>query len=89
MTKKEIRRIKARKLRNFFKQKLNIRISLPLSYQFVKAWEKGLLPSFLTDKSLIKIYDKLYDVYLDEFDYWNYKPTKLMEELNKVLKEAG
>ncbi|HDD44469.1 MAG TPA: hypothetical protein ENG63_06385 [Candidatus Desulfofervidus auxilii] len=89
MTKKEVRALRAKKLRNFLKKETGIRISLPLSFQFAKAWEKEELPTFLTDKNLIQIYDLLYKVHLDNQDYWNYRPTKLMEELNKVLKEVG
>ena len=88
MTKKEIRRIKANKLRKFIKKNFNIRISLPLSYQMIKAIEKGILPTFLTDKCLNELYDKLYKIYLDKNDYWNYVPTKFLISLNKILEEV-
>lgn len=84
-SKEAIRYIKANRLRKFIKKNFNIRISLPLSYQMIKAIEKGILPTFLTDKCLDKLYHRLYIVYLDKYDYWNYIPTKYYDKLLKEI----
>jgi len=85
ISKETLRYIKANKLRKFIKENFNIRIPLPLSYQMIKAIEQGIFPTFLTDKYLNKLYDKLYKVYLDKQDYWNYIPTIDCDRLFKIV----
>ncbi len=85
LNKKTLRYIKANKLKKFIKENFNIRISLPLSYQMIKAIEQDMLPTFLTDKCLNKLYNKLYRIHLDEQDYWNYIPTRDCDKLFKIV----